>query len=339
MILSVQDLAAAQEAVRLDRQDREDERRSRGAADAGDGPSRDGTLPGAAHQVQERRLLLRRLLAPPGSPQAARPDPGAPAPGDHPPAARARAAPGRLARRGRLAPAVLGHGPAHHGATVGAASLARPGPVAGTYRAGPGRGAVRRGRYHHRADPQPGRVRPRGPGWEQRGQGWRRRDPGWPRRDAHPGGHPGGRRGPHGCGGLDRRPGVHGRDRVVRPADVRGAGGPWRPGGTVAPARREQSRPAGQRPDRVHRGRAQRVRRPAGQRVRAGRAGQFRDGQRADRGPGGRVRRGRRLPARPADRRGGAGLPRAASCCRTRGCIPPPRRAARWPPARSIRGC
>ena len=104
---------------------------------------------------------------------------------------------------------------------------------------------------------------------------------------AHSGRRPGRRGGPHGRGPLDRRAGVLGRDRVLRPADVRAAGGPRDPGGPPATAGREQPCPAGQRSDRVHRGRARRVRRPAEQRVRAGGAGQLRDGQRADRNPGG----------------------------------------------------
>ncbi len=91
VILSVQDLAAAQEAVRLERQDREDERRTGRAADAGDGPAGTGSAgrgtpgPGAPPAVPPP--AAPPPAAPPGgSPQAAHPDPSAPAPGDHPPA-------------------------------------------------------------------------------------------------------------------------------------------------------------------------------------------------------------------------------------------------------------
>ena len=337
VILSVQDLAAAQEAVDLDRQDQEHERRSWGEAAAGDRPDQ-----GAGSAGRGTPGPPAPPAAPPGGPPADRsapqsPPAGGPArrgpgsrrawwPGPSQPRARWPAAPG-------CTPSALERGAAHDRTVVGAAppasSLARPGPVARAHPARRGRGAVRRGRDQHRADqqPGPGRACPR------------RRYPGggWP--GAYSRRHRRGRGGPHGRGTLDRRPGFRGRDRVVRPADVRAAAGPRDPGRAAAHAGREQSRPAGQRSDRLHGGRAQRVRRPAEQRVRASRAGQLRDGQCADRGPGGGGGRRRSLPAQPQDRRGRAGLSRLPAAAEPPAAFLGLRPAGPWPPARSIPGC
>ena len=231
-------------------------------------------------------------------------------------------------------PAVLGQGTAHDRAALGAAppapALARTGPVAGAHPGRPGCRGARRGRDQHRADQQPGP----GPGPARP-----RRHPGRHRAGAGSRGHPGGRGGQDGCGPLDRQAGVRGRHRVLRPADVRAAAGSGDPGRAAARARRQQSRPARQRPGRFHRRRAQRVRCPAEQRLRAGRASRLRDGRGTDRGPGRGGRRGRGLPAQPPGRRGGAGLRRPPAAASIPGSIPPPRPAGPWPPARSIPVC
>ncbi len=97
VILSVQDLAAAQEAVDLDRQDQEDERRTWGAAAAGDRPDQ-----GAGSAGRGTPGPRTPPAAPPASPPAGRTPPqsppaGGPAAGGPAPA---EAGPGGLARRG-----------------------------------------------------------------------------------------------------------------------------------------------------------------------------------------------------------------------------------------------
>ena len=215
VILSVQDLAAAQEAVRLDRQDREDERR---AGAAGDGPA--GTGSRRAGDTRSRRTACcsaacaaaarRRSRRPGPRPRARTPVPPArPRPTTDRSGAGSGGGPAGPARAASSPPSwgtvllttvrlwVQRHWPARarwrvltvlvlaavlFGAGAITIALTRspagPGPVAG---------------------PRPGRAEPRLAA----------------RRDAHPGGHPGGRRGPGGGGGLDRRPGIHRRDRVV----------------------------------------------------------------------------------------------------------------------------
>ena len=148
VILSVQDLAAPQEAVTQARRDQE-----------GPGPRRGRSGRPGQPGPGERPSRARRPRSGEPSPfRGAARAPGPPA--CCPPAWRPRdRRPPWPVTAADLAPAVLGQGAAHHRAALGpappASPLARAGPVAGPCPAHPGRRAVRRGRDQRRAGPQP----------------------------------------------------------------------------------------------------------------------------------------------------------------------------------------
>ena len=148
VILSVQDLAAAQEAVRLDRLDREGERRTGGAGDspagtgsAGRGTPGQGAPPAAAPPASPpsplllllllllflRRLLLRRQKAPRPSART----PPRPARLSTRPPAKPAAAPVRPAHRGGPRPRRPGARYCSRPCGCGCSVTGPPGPAGG----------------------------------------------------------------------------------------------------------------------------------------------------------------------------------------------------------------
>ena len=132
VILSVQDLAAAQQAVDLARHDQEDEHRPGARRAPGTAPVTVLALPAAAYPDPEHLPPATGRERPPGStppgtPTAARrASRRGPGPGRGRPVAWPVVVPGPAACGARAAPAALGHGPAHDGAAVGAAPHAPP---------------------------------------------------------------------------------------------------------------------------------------------------------------------------------------------------------------------
>ena len=218
VILSVQDLAAAQEAVRLDRQDREDERRAAAAGLAGLA----GTgSPGPGIPGQSEPPAAPPPACPqPGRPPAVRPDPSAPGPRDHTPVGPGGGGPPRASSSPPSWGTVL--------LTTVRLWVQRHWPARARWRVLTvlvlaavlfGAGAITIALTRSPAGSGPSRGAQAGKSGTQAG----------PRRDAHPSGHPGRRGGPGGGGGLDRRPGI-GATRSCRV--TRRCARYWRPTGS-----------------------------------------------------------------------------------------------------------